>query len=268
LLTGALCWAQNEMLIKRSYEVSNGDTTGRYDYDYDENYQLKTVIMFNNQGDTSNLWHYENDTIRYFTTYAGGYKTYVYTDDSIIQYNYDQSQVLAIYYLDDQDHVVHMYLQNVIPSDWYQDWTGNNITKQSWELYGTTYEYTVSYSEYLNPAYPPNRVIQNDIDCSYNMINKTYGDSGNEILYYDVVESVDNYPLKINVYHSNNFDHELCFEYLTINSTLEFAEEQKNILSINYYDLMGREIEKPNKGFYIELKTTDKGTVSKKRFIK
>jgi hypothetical protein len=47
MLAGMVCLAQNEMLLKSRYEVSNGDTTRRYDYDYDENweYPLKCVSL-------------------------------------------------------------------------------------------------------------------------------------------------------------------------------------------------------------------------------
>lgn len=255
------------MLLKSRYKISNEDTTGRYDYDYDENFQLKTVIGFNKQGDTTNLWHYENDTIRYYSNSGGGIRPYVYSDDSIIQYNSDTSQARSIYYLDEQDHVVHMHFSMITPEDFYQEWTGPNITKQTWELWGDTSSYVCTYNEYLNPAYPSNKIIQNDIDGSYNMVERTYDGYGNEIYYYDVVESTDNYPLKIKVYRGNNLEYEFCFEYIIITQTPEFNEEPVNTHSINYYDLMGRKIQKPRKGFYIERKTTDKGTISKKYFI-
>lgn len=267
VIIGMVSWAQEELLLKRKYEIDNGDTTNRYDYDYDENNQLKTVIWFNSQGDTSHLWHYENDTIRYYTSAGGAYKPYVYTEDSIIQYNYDQSQALVIYYLDEQNHVIHYYLRNVTPSDFYQEFTGDNITKQWWVLYGDTTEYSATYSDYLNPAYPANRIIQKDIDCSYHMIHKTFGDSGNEIFDYDVVESIGNYPVRINVYKNNGLDHELCFEYLSLTSTPEISRISGEILSVNYFDLLGRIIEKPDKGFYIEVKATGKRIQAQKHFI-
>lgn len=42
---------------------------------------------------------------------------------------------------------------------------------------------------------------------------------------------------------------------------------QYKVLSVNYFDILGREIIKPNKGFYIERTTTTKGIICKKYYI-
>ena len=47
----------------------------------------------------------------------------------------------------------------------------------------------------------------------------------------------------------------------------EYASKLHTVLSVDYFDLYGRMIPKPNKGFYIERKITDKGIISKKYFI-
>ncbi len=47
----------------------------------------------------------------------------------------------------------------------------------------------------------------------------------------------------------------------------EYLSEPHTVLEIEYYDVMGRKISKPTKGFYIECKTTDKGIISQKYFI-
>jgi len=39
------------------------------------------------------------------------------------------------------------------------------------------------------------------------------------------------------------------------------------VLSVSYFDILGREIIKPNRGFYIERTTTSKGIISKKYYI-
>jgi hypothetical protein len=50
-------------------------------------------------------------------------------------------------------------------------------------------------------------------------------------------------------------------------SVPEISSEPHTVLSVDYYDLLGRKIPKPKQGFYIERKVTDKGVFSTKHYI-
>ena len=52
------------------------------------------------------------------------------------------------------------------------------------------------------------------------------------------------------------------------NLSLEDIREINEIYQIQYFDLLGREIVKPTRGIFIELQSTDKGLIYKKRFLK
>ncbi|MFK5855717.1 MAG: hypothetical protein QM503_06265 [Bacteroidota bacterium] len=60
---------------------------------------------------------------------------------------------------------------------------------------------------------------------------------------------------------------ELCNNEVIIEIDEHFSNTQTvpvKVLSVDYYDILGRKIPKPNYGFYIERKLTDKGVITKK----
>lgn len=63
------------------------------------------------------------------------------------------------------------------------------------------------------------------------------------------------------------FFDELTDYIFTVADTPESVSVPHKVISVEYFDLLGRQISKPVKGFYIERKHTDKGIISTKHYV-
>lgn len=267
ILIGMTGLAQPDYLIKRNYQLDSGDTGFINKYEYNEDFTVKQVQVYY-EGEIVATSLYENDTmIR--TDNEESYNTYEYYNDSItITYWYDGNHyVSAVYYLDEEDHTVHAKIINGPLNDIYNIWDNDNIVEQSYIMFDELHKTIIDYHDYLNPLYNPNKYLQSDIPSCYNYPKSFKDTTGVEVRYFDVIETLGNYPTKVEVYTYGEYDYDIRFEFKVISAIKETEPSSFTLISKDYFDMMGRKIPKPNKGFYIERLTTDKGVISKKYFI-
>ena len=131
---------------------------------------------------------------------------------------------------------------------------------------GILHSFTLNYYEYLNPLYPSNKYLSWNPDGSYNYARTHYDEEGEVLRFYDVLQTTGDYPSIVMEYKDNR-EYELHYEYIVVTATQEIPEENTQFISVEYFDIMGRKIHKPDKGFYIEHKITDKGSITTKHYI-
>lgn len=265
MLIGMMGMAQEDYLLKRFYRLNQGDTSYMYKFEYNEDFSLNNYKLIINNG-VFDEFTFENDTLITSQEYDRTY-TYHYFEDSTIQIEWSggDPDTAIRHYLDDQNRVVHTYEPDGIIDHFYNEWEGDNVSKHSYNLMGVLYYFTIDYSEYLNPLYPAFKSLRLNSRSSWNYQSAHYDEQGDLHYSFDVVETLGSYPTVVNGW--DGYNHELCYEYFVVTEIEEFPAEKGMVLSVDYYDLMGRKIPKPTKGFYIEVKTTDKGIVSTKHFI-
>jgi hypothetical protein len=262
---------QAQTYLKKSSRIKDGDTTQQFIYEYDENFFLTEVTRLID-GDTIVVKYYQNDTLVQLGEVMENesHTIYKYYEDSVGQFTVlNADTTLAVtYHLDEQDRLVHIHFHSSgYINDIYQVWEEQNIFQIYWtDMNGSYTEYNIEYSSYLNPLYQAHRYIQMDLPGSYNYPDKLFNQDNEEIRYYDVVESIGVYPVLVSVYGFGNHMFDMHYEYMVVTDIPELPSEPYTVLSVRYFDLMGREIPKPTKGFYIERKVTDKGIISTKHF--
>ena len=86
-------------------------------------------------------------------------------------------------------------------------------------------------------------------------------------LVYSVDETLNDYPTVVTLI-APEFERTIYFEYNITTDVAENPADHVTVLQTDYFDMHGRKIPKPTKGFYIERKVTDKGIISTKHFIR
>ena len=254
-------WAQDKKL--NNYYVlwpSVNDTVWHYHYTYDNNLNLERI---DRKYDTQ-IWsyHYMHDTLimRTYIHVEGdtAFIKYNYYSDSIVKLNtYLGDTIRGVYILDELDHIIS-YEDNYATESY--DWDGENCYEKikNGDITSATYQ------SWINPFYEENKFFRLWIDGSYDFNEYTYY-NGN-VYQNIVIESEGDYPLYVERFENNEFLFRLYFDYLGISDIYETTPSSTRVLEVNYYDVMGRKIPKPDKGFYIEQKTTEKGIISTKYF--
>ena len=253
LLIGHICMSQ-EMLVEKVVQLDyfTLDTVSVRKYTYNNDYQLTQRYSTDEfTGDTT-FYIYNNDTLIYR---SDGF-TYEYFNDSVVKYEYDQ--INDIYYLNEADEVV-------ISNNWTFNWSEGNMIMA--ELNSVIYHWDHDFS-YSNPWYNENKNLKLGIEASIDMPFKNYRfNSTQSIARFIVLESIEKYPTIIEF---SNDEWEVAwyyhFYYHDLTNIYEQSIKPYEVLSISYYNLLGQEIEKPKKGFFIERKITNKGIDSKKYY--
>lgn len=239
---------------------SDTDTLQHYRYTYDNNsnliridrkfydmvwsthYQHDTLVMesyIHVEGDTSFImFSYYNDSIVTHSTYLG------YT-------------VRGVYLLDDLDHILSY--QDIYTTESYA-WDGENCI----EMIRNGVILTATYQSWINPFYEESKYFRKGTSGSHDFseYTYTYGDVFQNI----VIESEGDYPVYVDYYENDELHFKLYFDYLETIDINETTPGADRIIDVDYFDLMGRKIPKPEQGFYIERKTTDKGIIATKYF--
>ncbi len=85
---------------------------------------------------------------------------------------------------------------------------------------------------------------------------------------FEIIESIDEYPTKIK-YMSDTWEQGeyIHYYYHNLADIPDKIDEQIEILMTSYYNLQGQKINKPQKGFYIEKKLTNKGVFIRKIYM-
>lgn len=229
------------------------DIWAEYEYYYSINSKLDSVVKY--QNDSYSTWKYSNDTLISFN-YNNETENFFYTTDTVYKI-YDNGYTVKF-----DVNGEHCFLN------------GGNY---SWEN-GNCVEYVghwsaTFYEQYRNPwlhgSYYFRRSDEHGMwSGHFNLVQKViYPDFENFNL--EVIESIGEWPTKIELSWNTgmtivNIEY---YDWISMDLQETFPEHEKT-LSLDYYDLMGRIITKPKKGFYIERKVTNKGTICKKYFVK
>ena len=155
--------------------------------------------------------------------------------------------------------------------DYYFHWEDENVVKQEYDFGTVIYEISYTYyTEYLNPFYQVHKNFKRNENfipnrSTYNLRHLSYNNRGNVTGEIMVIESIGPYPTYLRYANSDTY---IIIEYLEVITNIpETQSAPVTTLQTDYFDLYGRKIPKPNKGFYIERKITDKGIISKKYFV-
>ncbi len=201
-----------------------------------------------------------NDT-SYFKLLLNGYETYVehgfdtkvtyFTDLYYGAIRSDSGKLLLV--LPDSDHSITLYDFNLDVGDTIHSVMGKNKT--------------ITEIDTL----PDNRrkYITNDYEFFLvEGIGSNFGLYNVEHLFPNVLWLQNQ---KLGCYYQNDtivflYDQQVCSYYTPVGIDDIQVNNHYKILSITYYDLLGREILEPKRGFFIERKVTDKGIISKKYF--
>ena len=185
-----------------------------------------------------------------------------FNDSIVVPYSFDTTFVIT-YYPDDTDFIIrktnpaHVYLY---------EWENGNMVEETQN--GESIK-TVSYNlSYINPFYEENKYFRFSVNGSYNYVKELINAENGSSSSYEVSASTGPFPTKVEQYYSGSLAYYHYFNYLyVISDTPEIPPEPIRILSVDYYDIMGRKIPKPTRGFYIRRETTDNGIISTKHYI-
>lgn len=260
MLVGMMSCGQTLKLMNVFIWNQDGHLLWHYEYTYDDNFNLERI----DKEFFSDIWsyYYSNDTLVMQTfEYAPGdtaFTMYDYYADSIVEFDPNIENLGGVYLLDSDGHITSY--ESAFISRAYL-WADDNCISRT----DNGVNHTITYHTLTNPFYEENKYFKLSVEGSVNFDNYTIGNGYN---YNNIVtETIGNYPLKVERYIDGELSYKYQFDYEIINDVPEAQPGYSNVFSIDYYDILGRKIPKPNKGFYIERKTTDQGIVSKKYFI-
>ena len=246
---------------------SNSDNNYTMEYHYDSEDKLEFVYRKDYEGDTDYTYFYNNDTLYKSSRFAYKYYHY-YTSDSVITTDVNGS----IHWIFDIDEN-KQWLDNGYYT-WYNgncveggnDWYATFQTNFRNPLIHTNLHFKAGWVVFYGNSYNLLKVMFNS---SYNIMDTHYESDGN-IRSLVVTDSIGEWPTKIEYWINDIFRGIWYIEYhdWILSSTPEISIDPHTVLQTDYYDMIGRSIEKPTQGFYIERKTTEKGIISKKYFIK
>jgi hypothetical protein len=266
MLVGFSIQAQEMYLHKVYYESPDKEKYLRYELTYTnhQNWELDTIYWYDKESNKDVYRIYQNDTIK--QDGGNGYK-YIHTDSII--YKYLGTDTIK-YFVNDNYEIINSEGSSVFEIVWED---GNFVELFSEDSLNPTTINTYQ-EDYINPFYNANRTFKSPsnlfsiLDGSYNLKHQfiVFPDYLMDDWWVDL--STGSYPLKVDRYEEGSqWKESYYFEYYTVTDIPELSSEPYTVLQVNYYDLMGREIIKPSKGFYIERKSTDKGTISTKHYI-
>jgi hypothetical protein len=188
---------------------------------------------------------------------------HVYDSDTQFEYNGD-----SVFIVMSGDtigiHTINEEFQ-IVDGDTFVWEDGNCISE--------TGNWSATFSEFINPWIFAQVYLKGPYffwglsNGSYNLHDEITFNSGN-VYRMEVVQSVDEWPYRIAL-KKDGFvikDFEVQYNVFVSNGP-ELPVEPYTVLSVNYFDIMGREINKPGKGLYIERKVTNKGIISTKHYI-
>lgn len=252
--------ARLELVIE--YQPLDGDfvSVGRYEYEYNYQDELDFVRIRDYHGEPVGFYNYSGDTI-----------------NSLQSFVYIHYTPNTVYMVQDGDTIEKFDVNS--NNEWLHDgeyvWDKGNLVE--WKRF-----FTATYQDFRNPYSHTNMYFKShnvypaiggfkSINGSYNLVD-TYHFDDNEFSWL-VTDSIGKWPTDIHVFRNGNLKRRFTFEYhdwrlMDLNSAVEEnLSGHHTVLSVDYFDLYGRKIPKPTQGFYIEIKSTDKGVMSKKYFI-
>lgn len=265
LLLFALTMHAQQMYLKEVLHLY-GSHTETYIYNYDNAWNLDSITCKYDEDR-----YYSNDTL--FTTRLSSVTgAYDYFNDSVLverSKNGNQSPWFK-YFVDEADQVTEMKNYQTT-YHCLNTWSDNNLIEVESLSNGflTTYEY---YEGILNPHYNENKYLKgtdNPIGYwsgSQNMIKLIEGQ--NDKVEYKVYDTLNGYPAVATIIEDDNlFVGTVYYDYYVITGIPELPVEPARLISVSFFNILGQEIDKPRRGFYIERKITNKGIISTKYYI-
>lgn len=263
LLIGMMGWGQ-EAKLSSAYTVraENGDTAFSTFYIYDDENLEYTDLFYDSKSHLQRKY-YRNDTIiKTGIPYGDEWWFHYYNDSIVVPFGFDTT-IASVYHLDDSDLIMR---KNSPGNVRLYEWENGNMIE---EFSDGESEYTATYDyDYINPFYEEYKYFRLGRDGSYNYINEWGPDGAGAIHKYVVLESIGQYPTIAERYLDGELAYYHYYNYLYVITDIpETALVSATVLSVEYYDIFGRKIPKPQQGLYIERKITNKGIISKKYFI-
>ena len=237
------------------------------DYYYDNNWQLDSVIYTWQSGNTTN-YYYSGDSIINIKFSNGDLIQYIYFEDSVVRYNTTLNEVFEVHHIDDENKEIRndYYANGVYNWTAFNTWENGNRT----HLTSTTgwYQDYTFYENLLNPKFKRYRFLKEgnfDRGC-INYISYSDGQEPWEYELFIVEDSLNSYPTLVTTYVMGEPSDEYTYDYYIVVDIPENDILKEKIISIKYFNLIGQEIDKPESGFYIEMKQTTEGLSSRKIF--
>ncbi len=116
----------------------------------------------------------------------------------------------------------------------------------------------------MNPYYNIFKTFRGDYNTSFHQIEQLFQIGTDYSRYWNILDVSYNYPTEIELYIEGHHAYTYYFDYHIATKIPEKEIQPTTILSVNYFNLLGQQIPKPTRGFYIERKSTDKGIISTK----
>lgn len=269
ILCSTLARAQ-EMYLKKTIQdyISSNNFDYQEDYYYLDNWNLDSIVRTKNDGSVNLIYRYENDILKELDQITHSAE-YIYYYDHIDKYYHSNSInfLSAVYNLNYDEEVIQGDIYNPDGSLSYTEeyiWTAGNC--ETYIRDETIVQDFTYYQSVKNPFYNNYKYFKIYLQGSVN-----YPDSLiiNGSIHEHIVENtLNDYPVEVKIYINGVHTLNLTFEYYIIDDIDENINQgDPNILSVKYYNLLGQEIGKPIKGFYIERLLTEKGIISKKFYI-
>ena len=187
------------------------------------------------------------------------YEKKIYEDynNRTIKYNVNSDFEITDYYT---------YFDEVWFSYDYEWASGNlqNIQRNDTQILFCSYT-----PNYRNPFYDMNKTFRVNPWGSYDFPAVIWDDiNDTNLINIEIRGHIEGYPTEIDYY--DKWDNLLYTEYfiydVNLGTNIDIPLKPYEVLSVDYYDLLGRKIPKPTSGFYIKRETTNKGISSTKHY--
>jgi hypothetical protein len=267
MLIGMMTKAQDPpKLLKVNCKPAGEDTTFlKYEFEYNE-IGLKAVTFTDSMTGEWCLYQYGQDTLRSMINEIGWIPLdHRVSENEIVRSNWYHN---ITYNVNSNYEITDYWTYWNVWYDYEYNWASDNLQN----IYrNDTLMLFCSYSPgYRNPFYDMNKTFRVDPWGSYDFPVTIWDDiNDTNLINIEFRGHIDGYPTEIDYY--DKWDNLLYTEYFIYDVNVGVENELPlppfTVLSISYYDLMGRETPKPKKGFYIERKITNKGIISTKHYI-
>lgn len=263
MLTFAIASGQTLLINKLKTDfISSGDRSIDQ-YVYDDLSSLLGIYRTSFEMDTTLIQEYRNDTL-ISRIYPLENKKYIYKyyPDSVVDWQIVEGDTGApyVYYIDSENKIIGT------PGGTTFNWEGENMVS---EVYSDGKTNIITYHDNMeNPHFKEYKYYRWKYRGSHSFIKRIdFFDGSTEELV--VTEKINNYPRIVDFYKDSLHIIRYTYEYIEMPNSIETPTDPGSfvVLSVHYYNLMGQEIEKPRKGFYIERKITDKRIISTKHYL-
>ncbi len=248
ILVSSSVMGQDSLARVKYWSIFNQE----YNYYYSTDSILDSIVELSNELET--IWKYSGDTL-VSIDHPNYIEYFHYTSDTI--YRIRDNEITWKYDINNQ---------NCYLAGGQFVWENGNCIE-----YVNTWN-AVFYEEYKNPWFHSSKLFRRQESYglrsgNINLLqNQIYPDWEYFSMY--VTESIGEWPTQIN-YSWNTGSTTILIEYYDW-IPVDINENSSNLtlpFFIEYYDLLGRKISKPEQGFYIERKLTKKGVTSKKIYV-